>query len=145
MVADHHGHLARAVPAYTLEDSPMINMRLFGVAGIAAAFAIASALTEPSVARAQAGPASSAQVGQAQPGRGQMGQMMAERQKMQAEMEAQGKKLDALVAQMNTAKGADKVDKVAALLTELVAQHNAMHRRMMGPGGMMAAPMPAAP
>ncbi len=59
---------------------------------------------------------------------------------MQAEMEAQAKRLDELVAQMNSARSADKVDKVAAALTELVSQHKAMHRRMMGPGGMMTMP-----
>ena len=70
---------------------------------------------------------------------------MAERAKMAAEMTAQARKLDELVAQMHAAKGADKIDKVAAALTELVSQHKAMHSRMMGPGGMMAPESPAPP
>jgi hypothetical protein len=74
-----------------------------------------------------------------------MGGMMAERAKMAAEMAAQARKLDELVAQMNAAKGADKIDKVAAALTELVSQHKAMHSRMMGPGGMMAPGNPVPP
>jgi hypothetical protein len=57
-----------------------------------------------------------------------MGGMMAERAKMAAEMAAQARKLDELVAQMNAAKGADKIDKVAAALTELVSQHKARTR-----------------
>jgi len=80
-----------------------------------------------------------------QAGRGRMGGMMAERAKIEADMAAQARKLDELVAQMNAAKGADKVDRVAAALTELVAQHNAMHRRMMAPGGMMAPPQTPSP
>jgi hypothetical protein len=74
-----------------------------------------------------------------------MGGMMAERAKMAAEMAAQARKLDELVAQMNAAKGADKIDKVAAALTELVSQHKAMHSRMMGAGGMMAPGNPVPP
>lgn len=72
-------------------------------------------------------------------GRGGMGSMMAERQTMRAEMEAQAKRLDALVAAMNTAGSAVKVDRVAAVVNELVAQHKAMH------GRMMAMPMTAQP
>jgi len=65
-------------------------------------------------------------------GRGGMGSMMAGRQAaMRAEMEAQAKRLDALVAAMNTAGSGEKVDRVAAVLNELVAQHKAMHARMM--------------
>ena len=80
-------------------------------------------------------------------------QMMAQRQKMMAEMQATQKKLDDLVAQMNGATGAAKVDRIAAVLTELVAQHKRMSSMMQG--GMMpmmmmpnassvAAPAPAA-
>ena len=62
-------------------------------------------------------------------------QMMAQRQKMMAEMQATQKKLDELVAQMNSATGTVKVDRIAALLTELVAQHKQMSSMMQG--GMM--------
>jgi len=89
---------------------------------------------------------------QGQPaGRGRMG-MMGDRQAMMANMQAQAKKLDDLVAAMNAAGDADKANRVAAVVTELVAQHKAMHARMMTMmegGGMMqgrgAAPPPVQP
>lgn len=77
--------------------------------------------------------------------------MMAGRQMMQAELEAQAKKLDALVAAMNAAGSGEKIDRVAAVLNELVAQHKAMHARMMAmpmmaPAAGTAKPsVPAAP
>ena len=73
---------------------------------------------------------------QAPVARGRMG-MMTDRQKMMAEMTASQNKLDDLVARMNAATGPAKVDQVAAVVTELVAQHKSMHARMMAPGGMM--------
>ena len=78
---------------------------------------------------------------------GQMATMMAQRQTMMAEMTAAQKKLDDLVAKMNTATGQAKVDQMAVLLTELVAQHRGMQSRMMSmQGGMMKQMMqPAQP
>jgi len=85
-----------------------------------------------------ASPQAQAQMG----GRGQMGMMM-------AEMTASQKKLDALVATMNAATGQAKVDQMAALLTELVAQRKAMQSRMMSMQGdmmkQMMQPTPSAP
>jgi hypothetical protein len=69
--------------------------------------------------------------------------MMADRQKMMADMKASEKKLDDLVAAMNEAKGSEKVDRVAAVVTEMVAQHREMHKRMMSGGMMMEMPKPA--
>jgi len=57
-------------------------------------------------------------------------------QKMMAEMKASQKKLDDLVAAMNQATGDDKVGTLAAVVTELVAQHREMCERMMS-GTMM--------
>jgi hypothetical protein len=62
--------------------------------------------------------------------------MMADHQKMMADMKAAQKKLDDLVAAMNQATGDDKVNKLAAVVTELVAQHRDMCGRMMS-GNMM--------
>src|SRR4026207_1782286 len=62
--------------------------------------------------------------------------MMADHQKMMADMKASQKKLDDLVAAMNQATGDAKVDKLAAVVTELVAQHREMCGRMMS-GNMM--------
>ena len=61
-------------------------------------------------------------------------------QAMMAGMDAQQKKLDALVAQMNAATGQDKVDKIAAVVNEMAAMHKQMHSMMMMHGG--AAQMP---
>ena len=65
-------------------------------------------------------------------------------QQMMAEMKAGDAKLDALVKEMNAAKGEAKVNALAAVVTELVGQHKAMHnhvgemhQHMMGMGGMM--------
>jgi hypothetical protein len=75
-------------------------------------------------------------------GRGMMaGQgMMADRQKMMAEMQASQTKLDELVAAMNTSTGAQKMDRIAAVLTELVGQHRNMGVRMLSMGGTMMQP-----
>jgi hypothetical protein len=61
-------------------------------------------------------------------------QMMAERS---AEMAAADKRLDELVQAMQSAKGAAKVDSLAAVVVELVAQHKAMHGRMARMGETM--------
>jgi len=65
--------------------------------------------------------------------------MMADHQKMMADMKASQKKLDDLVAAMHQATGDDKVDKLAAVVTELVAQHREMCEHMMS--GKMMSPM----
>jgi hypothetical protein len=63
--------------------------------------------------------------------------VMADHQKMMADMKASQKKLDDLVAAMNQATGDDKVDKLAAVVTEMVAQHREMCGRMMSSNMMM--------
>jgi hypothetical protein len=72
--------------------------------------------------------------------------MMADRQKM-ADMEASQKRLDDLVAAMNLAVGDEKVDRLAAVVTELVAQHRQMCQQMMPGNKTKQVPMfqPAAP
>ncbi len=60
---------------------------------------------------------------------GQMG-MMIDCQQMMADMKADQEKLDDLVAKMNAATGQQKVDQVAAVITELVARQKAMHAHM---------------
>jgi len=73
----------------------------------------------------------------------------AEHQAMMANMQAEQKKLDDLVAQMNAAQGPEKVDRIAAAVTEMAAMHKRMSGMMMQ-GGMMqmhmqGGHMPAAP
>ena len=70
---------------------------------------------------------------------GRMGDMMA-RQAMMAERHAADQKLDELVAKMNAARGNDRIDAMAAVITELVAQHKNMGAGMMRMGGMMSMP-----
>jgi hypothetical protein len=73
-----------------------------------------------------------------------MQDMMKMHEQMMAEMKAAGSRLDALIADMNTAKGDAKLNAVAAVVTELVRQQKSMHNRMgemhqqmMGGRGMM--------
>ena len=65
---------------------------------------------------------------------------------MMADMQARQKKLDELVAQMNAATGPEKIDRMAAVITEMAAMHKSMCTQMMN-GGMpsMMAPRPKAP
>ena len=57
--------------------------------------------------------------------------MMAGREKMMADMKAADQRLESLVANMNTAAGAEKTTATAAVVTEMVAQ-----RRTTGDGMM---------
>jgi hypothetical protein len=82
--------------------------------------------------------------GATQPQPPAMQDMMKMHEQMMAEMQAGDAKLDALVKDMNDAKGDAKVNAVAAVVNELVRQHKAMHGRMgqmhqqmMGGRGMM--------
>jgi hypothetical protein len=64
--------------------------------------------------------------------------MMAQQQQMMADMKAEQKKLSELVASMNAATGADKVNRIAAVVTEMVAEHGRMSEHMMSmQNGMM--------
>ena len=56
---------------------------------------------------------------------------MESRHAMMADMQAAQKRLDDLVSQMNAAKGAEKVDRIAAVVTEMVAMHKQMSSMMM--------------
>ena len=60
----------------------------------------------------------------------------ANHQAMMANMQAEQKRLDELVAQMNAAKGPEKVDRIAVVVTEMAAMHKRMSTMMMQ-GGMM--------
>ena len=64
-------------------------------------------------------------------------QEMANHQAMMANMQAAQKKLDDLVAQMNAATGPDKVDRTAAVVSEMAAIHKDMCTQMMN-GEMMS-------
>jgi len=56
--------------------------------------------------------------------------MMQQHDAMEKHMAEMNAKLDAMVADMNKAKGSAKVDKTAAVITELVAQRTMMQKHM---------------
>ena len=90
------------------------------------------------LAYGQAKPQPGHKMGSMKMNESQAGSMMADRQQMMADMKAMDQKLDGLVAKMNAAKGTDKVDAVAAAVSELVAQRTQMRTRMMSmQDGMM--------
>ena len=57
--------------------------------------------------------------------------MMAEREKMMADMKAADQRLTELVTRMNNASGMEKTTATAAVATEMVAQNRTMHAGMM--------------
>ena len=65
--------------------------------------------------------------------------MMADREKMMAEMKAADERLEALVARMNAASGMEKADATATVVNEMVTQRRTMRDGMMKmQSGMMA-------
>jgi hypothetical protein len=63
--------------------------------------------------------------------------MMVDQQKMMMSMQTSDKKLDDLVAQLNAAKGNDRIDKLVAVVNELAAERKNMQGMMSMHGGMM--------
>jgi hypothetical protein len=57
--------------------------------------------------------------------------MMTGQHNMMAAMQASNKTLDALVAELNAAKGNDRIDKLVAVVNELVAERKQMRMMMM--------------
>jgi hypothetical protein len=57
--------------------------------------------------------------------------MMADQEKMMAEMKAADERLDNLVAKMNAESGVEKADATAAVVNEMVTQRRAMRDGMM--------------
>lgn len=57
--------------------------------------------------------------------------MMADHEKMMADMKAADQRLDDLTAKMTAASGQAKVDATAAVVTEIVAQRKTMREAMM--------------
>jgi hypothetical protein len=57
--------------------------------------------------------------------------MMAEKEKMMADMKVADQRLDDLVATMNTASGMDKMAATAAVVSEMVTQRRTMRDGMM--------------
>lgn len=58
--------------------------------------------------------------------------MMQQHEAMQKHMTEMNAKLQTLVDEMNKAKGSAKVDRTAAVVTELVTQRSMMQKEMMG-------------
>jgi hypothetical protein len=57
--------------------------------------------------------------------------MMADHEKMMAELKAADERLDVLVTRMNAASGMEKADATAAVVSEMVTQRRAMRDGMM--------------
>ena len=57
--------------------------------------------------------------------------MMAEHEKMMADMKAADQRLDGLVTTMNTASGAEKMAAIATVVTEMVTQERTRRDGMM--------------
>jgi hypothetical protein len=72
-------------------------------------------------------------------------EMMAMRQSMRAEQTSADAELNDLVAKMNAASGEQKVDAIAAVVSEMVAQRQARHEKMAEMRGKMAAAMANCP
>jgi hypothetical protein len=98
-----------------------------------AAIVVAVLFAGATVAQGQTVPPAGGQ-GQSQPSmtvdETQAKAMMAERQKMMESMRALDQKLNALVAKVNTTHGEAKIDAVATVVRELVAQRTQMHGQM---------------
>lgn len=69
--------------------------------------------------------------------------MMAKRQKMMSEIDAADAKLDDLMAAMSAARGDDRIDAMAKVITELVAHQRLMRHEMMSMGPEMMSHMKA--
>lgn len=63
--------------------------------------------------------------------------MMAKQQEMETRMAEMDARLQQLVDQMNAARGSSKVDRMAAVLTEMVAQRKQMREQMAAMPPMM--------
>jgi hypothetical protein len=62
----------------------------------------------------------------------QQAAMMQHMMQMKASMEAKDKHFDDLVAQLNAARGNDRVDHLVAVVNALVAERKVMHEHMNG-------------
>jgi hypothetical protein len=72
-------------------------------------------------------------------------EMMTMRQSMRAEQASADAKLNELVAKMNAASGETKVDAIAAVVSEMVAQRQVRHEKMAEMQGKMEAAMANCP
>jgi hypothetical protein len=72
-------------------------------------------------------------------------EMMAMRQSMGAEQASADAKLNDLVAEMNAASGEKKVDAIAAVVSEMVAQRQARHVKTAAMQSKMEAAMASCP
>jgi hypothetical protein len=121
-------------------------MRLsFGVV-LVAALLFAITRSDVSLAAASAQNPASGPAASASPNMPGMMDMMKMHEQMMAEMKANDAKLDALLKDVNGAKGDARVDALVAAVNELARQYkaerahmNAMHQMMMGGHGSQAA------
>ena len=99
------------------------SMKMFVIAGAAALLLMAA----PAYAQSTAHDHGAAPAGQQASSDQQQAMMM----KMMADMQTKQKTLDDLVAKMNAASGQEKLDLMAAVLTEMASMHKGMTCPMM--------------
>jgi hypothetical protein len=125
--------------SYIQQEVLMTRLTFFAatlaIGGLIAVVFPANAQSAPSTTAAAQAP--HAMAGQATGMAMSDAQMMAMHEKMMTEMKASDANLDAVIAKMNTAKGAAKVDAAAEALTAMVAQYKAMRAGMMQMQGQM--------
>jgi len=116
-----------------------MKLRTMLLSGMAFAMVGMGPLLSARAASAQGGPQGSAMMeGHEMMAKGAKGtempqacqEMMAARQSMRAERAKQDARLNELVAKMNAATGQKKVDAIAAVVSEMVAQRQAKHEKM---------------
>jgi hypothetical protein len=135
--------MASQLPMLQYPEEGFMVIRL-SLAAVSVVLALSFGVMRFGFGVAEATQQSPAGQGTTQPQQSNMQDMMKMHDQMMAEMKAGDAKLDALVKNMNTASGDAKVTAVAAVVSELVRQHQAMHDRMgqmhqhmMGGRGMM--------
>ena len=105
-----------------------MTIRTIGAAAALSAVLLFAPMFAQSTTQEQAAPATGQRAGM-------MGMM--NHQQMMADMKAADSRLQELVTRMNAAKGDQKVEAMAALLTELVRNDSNLHHRMMEMHGQM--------
>jgi hypothetical protein len=122
-----------------------MNVKTMVLSGITLAAIGVASLLSPSSASAQMTPGMKMGQGKGTGMPPACQEMMSMRQSMRAEQATADAKLNDLVAKMNAASGEQKVDAIAAVVSEMVAQRQARHEKMAAMQGKMEAAMANCP
>jgi hypothetical protein len=128
----------------SLPKAPVLMAML--MAAVVALTQASAAVQQPAEPGTVRGQAMGSGMGRMPVNEAQVAAMMAERQKMMADMKAMDKKLEELVARMKAVSGTGKMAAIEAVVTELAAERGRMGRMMtLQDGMMMSCPMLQAP